>query len=223
MNIFKKRDLLLALVIGEACAWLMIFIAGNLAKESQLAAAAFPSLKYLPVVFPILCAFGLLAAYVLSKAIPVAYQFAKFILVGGLNFLIDMAVLNFFVFYTGLAAGLAQSGFKAVSFSAAVVNSYFWNKFWTFRRESSKNAGKEFLQFIVVSVVGFGVNLAVNYAAVNMVAPFAGIQEKTWAQVGALVAAVAALFWNFIGYKFIVFEEKNKFNEQVGAISQIQA
>lgn len=210
MNNLKRSDLLVALVIGEVCAWLMVLIGGNLALENPAMASALPFMKYLPFVFPILCALGLAVAGVLSKIIPVIYQVAKFVLVGGLNFLIDMGILNFLVFYTGIAAGLAQSGFKGVSFFAAVINSYFWNKFWTFKRESSESVGKEFLQFIIVSVIGFGINLGVNYVAVNMITPLGGIQEKTWAQVGALAAAVVALFWNFIGYKFLVFEQKSK-------------
>lgn len=211
MNIFKKSDLLLALIVGEVCAWLMWLIARNLAIEVPGIAAVVPYLNYLPVVFPVLCALGFIVAVFLSKVIPVIYQIAKFVLVGGLNFLIDMGVLNFLVFYTGTAVGFTQSGFKAISFSAAVINSYFWNKFWTFKRESAESAGKEFLQFIIVSVIGFGINLGVDYAIVNMMAPFAGIGAKTWAQIGALVAAIIALFWNFLGYKFIVFKEKKSY------------
>lgn len=205
----KKLDLLLALIIGEACAWLMWLIARNLAIEVPGVAAAVPYLNYLPVVFPVACAIGLIVSYFLSKIISVVYQAAKFVLVGGLNFLIDMGVLNFLVFYTGIAIGPTQSIFKAISFSAAVINSYFWNKFWTFKRESGESVGKEFLQFVMVSVIGFGINLGVDYAVVNMMAPLAGIGAKTWAQIGALVAAIIALFWNFLGYKFIVFEKKN--------------
>lgn len=213
MNTFKKSDLLLALIIGEVCAWLIWLIARNLAIEVPGIAVAVPYLNYLPVVFPVLCALGLAAAYFLSKAIPVVYQIAKFVLVGGTNFLIDMGVLNFLVFYTGISIGLTQSVFKGISFFAAVINSYLWNKFWTFKRESAESAGKEFLQFVIVSVIGFGINLGVDYVAVNMISPFGSIGAKTWAQIGALIAAVVALFWNFLGYKFIVFEEKKNTND----------
>jgi hypothetical protein len=33
---------------------------------------------------------------------------------------------------------------------------------------------------------------------------------KTWAQFSALLAAVLSLFWNFLGYKFIVFDVKKE-------------
>ncbi len=210
MNNFKKIDLLLTLLIGEVVAWLMIMISKNLAVENPAIAGAASYLNYLPVIFPILCGAGLIVAHILSKIIPLIYQLAKFVLVGGMNFLIDMAVLNFFVFYTGISAGLVQSGFKGISFCVAVINSYLWNKFWTFKRITQETAAKEFLQFLIVSIIGFSVNVGVDYVVINMFTPFAGILDKTWAQIGALIAAVIALVWNFLGYKFIVFDVKKE-------------
>lgn len=209
MNNFKKIDLLLALIIGEAAAWLMIMISKNLAVENPAIAGAAPYLNYLPVIFPILCGAGLIVAYVLRKIIPVIYQLAKFVLVGGMNFLIDMGVLNFLIFYTGVASGATQSGFKGISFCVAVINSYLWNKFWTFKRSSTEKVSQEFFQFIVVSIIGLLINLGIDYIFVNMISPFWGMPLKTWAQFSAMLAAALALAWNFLGYKFIVFDIKN--------------
>ena len=208
MNNFKKQDLAIALVLGEVCAWLMILIGNNLALENPTMAAGLPYFKYLPIIFPALCALGLAAAYFISKIIPVIYQLGKFILVGGTNFLIDMGVLNFLIFYTGISAGLPQSGFKGVSFLVAVWNSYFLNKYWTFKRENTaESATKEILQFFIVTAIGFALNLGVDYVAVNMINPLGGMMPKTWAQAGAIIAAVTALGWNFLGYKFLVFDK----------------
>ena len=204
----KKSDIIIALIIGELTALLILLIGKNLASENPAIAALSVYLSYLPVVFPLLCAIGLYAAALISRFIPVIYQIGKFVLVGGLNFLIDNGILNFLVFYTGISVGFEQSIFKGASFVVAVVNSYFWNKFWTFKRTSQETVGKEFLQFFIVSCVGFLINLGVDYGVVNWTAPFADLPAKTWAQFGALLAAIAALFWNFIGYKFIVFDEK---------------
>ena len=207
MNNLKKSDLVVALILGEVCAWLMILIGKNLALENPAMAGAFPYFKFLPIVFPVLCALGLVAAYFIGKLIPIAYQLGKFILVGGTNFLIDMGILNFLIFYTGISAGLPQSGFKGVSFLFATWNSYFLNKYWTFKRETNEGAMKEFFQFLIVTLIGFAINLGVDYAAVNMMSPLGGMLPKTWAQVGAVIAAVVALGWNFLGYKFFVFDK----------------
>jgi putative flippase GtrA len=121
-----------------------------------------------------------------------------------------MGILNFLIFYTGISAGLPQSAFKGFSFIVAVLNSYVWNKFWTFRSSRTRTVGKEFFQFLVVSTVGFFLNVGADYFLVNIIHPLGGMPVKSWAQFSAMIAAIIALFWNFIGYKFIVFEVKQK-------------
>ncbi len=132
-------------------------------------------------------------------------QAVKFVLVGGLNTLIDLGVLNLLIFITGIASGSGYSIFKGISFTVAVINSYFLNKLWTF-----KSTGRKFLQFFVVSLIGFGINVGVASLVVNFIGnPFLllGISDKLWANTGALAATFAAMAWNFMGYKFIVFKK----------------
>lgn len=212
MPSLRKIDILTAAIIGEVCSWLMVLSGRNLISENPAMASIGGYLYYLPVVFPILCALGLVISYALGKIVPVFFQVGKFVLVGGFNFLLDMAILNILVFGTGIASGPMQSVFKMASFFIAVINSFLLNKYWTFKKtEDSKSvngAGKEFLQFIIVSLIGLVINVAVDYVAVNLITPFAGMPDKTWAQMGAVFAAAAGMFWNFLGYKFIVFKEK---------------
>jgi len=198
----------LALIIGEVSAWLIIVIAGNLAGENPGILFITPYLKYLPLVFPIFCLIFLRIARWIGKTIPVVYQLAKFILVGGLNFLIDMGVLNFLIFATGISAGITQSGFKSLSFLVAVINSYIWNRYWTFKREIKKSVLQEFFQFFTISVVVFLINVGIDYIFVNEVRPFWEITLKTWAQFSAMMAVAIATVCNFLGYKFIVFNTK---------------
>lgn len=206
--VLKKIDLILTLFIGEVCAWLIMFIGNNLSVENPDILAILPYFKYLPVVFPVLCLVGLLIAYFLGRIMPIIYQLARFILVGGLNFLIDMGVLNFLIFATGISTGIIQSSFKASSFLIAVINSYVWNKYWIFKRDATENIYREFFQFLIISVIGFSINIGIDYIFVNMVSPFGGMALKTWAQFSAMVASALAMIWNFMGYKFIVFDTK---------------
>ena len=206
MNNLRKTDVLLAFVIGCLDALLIVLIARNLAIEIPVIKIALKYKNYFITALPILLVAALIVSYFLSRLFNIVYQFAKFILVGSLNFLIDMGVLNFLIFYTGISVGLTQSAFKGISFIAAVINSYVWNKFWTFSHSKTNRVGKEFLQFLVISTVGFFINLGVDYYLVNIIHPFWGMQAKTWAQFSAMIAAIIALVWNFIGYKFIVFE-----------------
>ena len=69
---------------------------------------------------------------------------------------------------SGLSAGAGYSGFKGISFIAAVVNSYFWNKYWVFA-STGKNKKGEFLKFFIISAIGFGINVGIASFAVNIV------------------------------------------------------
>lgn len=200
-----KTDFAFALIIGGVNAVIIYFIARNLSAESPLFRTLFHSYRFLLVLLPVVFMAGLFTAHLLTSLIPFLYQFAKFSLVGSMNFLVDMGILNSLIFYTGICNGPAQSGLKGVSFVLAAVNSYFWNKFWTFKRGSGKRLRTEVYQFLVISTSGFFVNILIDYLFVNNIGPRAGIMPHSWAQVSAMAAAVASLCWNFIGYKFIVF------------------
>jgi putative flippase GtrA len=210
MNKLKKADVLFAFLIGCVDALIIVLIARNLAVDFPVIKIALRFQYHFIVAIPLLWGAILIISYYMSRIIPVFYQFAKFIIVGSLNFLIDMGILNFLIFYTGISAGLPQSAFKGFSFIVAVLNSYLWNKFWTFRRSKSHGVRKEFIQFLIVSIIGFLLNLGIDFVFVNMIHPFGALPAKSWAQFSAMIAAIVALFWNFIGYKFIVFEVKQK-------------
>lgn len=213
---FRKTDVLWAFVIGCVNALIIFLIAKNLAVEIPVVEVALRFKNIFIISLPLLFVVVLIISYYIIRIIPVFYQFAKFIIVGSLNFLIDMGILNFLIFYTGISEGLTQSAFKGFSFIVAVLNSYLWNKFWTFRYSKTHNVGKEFFQFLLVSMIGFFLNLGVDYVFVNMIHPSGAFPAKSWAQFSAMIAAIIALFWNFIGYKFIVFEMKRKEVTSVG-------
>lgn len=140
------------------------------------------------------------------------FQAGKFVVVGVVNTLIDFAVLNLLMFATDIAAGVWYAAFKGISFLAAVTNSYFMNRFWTFKGEGQQNKSKELAQFFVVSCIGFGINVGTAYLVVNVIShqfDSLALAAKLWANVGALAATAASMIWNFIGYKFIVFKKSN--------------
>ncbi len=198
----KKSDILISLIIGEISAWLIIFIVKNLTLSV-------PYLQAFPIVFPLLCLMGFYLAWLISKKISVFYQIAKFVLVGGFNTLVDFGVLNFLMLLSGLTSGIFFTFFKGLSFLSAVINSYLWNKFWTFQKKETRKTGKEFLQFLVVSGLGLGINISIASFVVNVIGPQAGISAVRWANIGAMIATAVSMIWNFLGYKFIVFKAES--------------
>lgn len=200
----KRVDIVASLIIGELAALLMLVISRNLTLPPVFTGY----LRWLPLGFPFVTLAVIFVGSRLARRAATAYQFSKFLLVGGLNFLIDLGVLNLLIFATGIAAGFYASTFKAVAFLVAVTSSFLWNKFWTFRALSVEHAGLQFVEFFLVSSVGLGINVG-SFALLNdAIGPQFGTDPRTWASVAAGGAAVVGLVWNFLGYKFFVFKKR---------------
>ncbi len=197
----KRADIISSLVIGEAAGLLMLVIGRNITLPSGAARV----LPLLPFGFPIFTAVVMAVGSYVGGRIAVAYQFTKFLLVGGLNFLIDLGVLNLLVAATNVTEGYQVSIFKAVAFLVAVISSFLWNKFWTFRSLSTERAAMQFAEFLVITVIGFFINVGAFSLLNNVAGPQSGIDPKTWVSISAGSAAILGLVWNFLGYKLLVF------------------
>ncbi len=152
----------------------------------------------------ILTSAGMLVARLLSHFLPILLQLAKFVVVGVLNTLVDLGVLNLIIFIAGVTLGPLYVVFKSISFIVAVLNSYIWNKYWTF--ESGNKETKELLQFFAVSLIGFIINVGIASAVANFVF-IPGFSDIRMANLGALTGTIFGLAWNFLGYKFVVFKK----------------
>ncbi len=134
-------------------------------------------------------------------------QFGRFCVISFSNLMIDFGILNLLIYYFGVAEGVFYSVFKAVSFLLANVNSYVWNKFWTFGSKEFEGWMNQFIKFFAVVAVGLVINVTV---ASYIVAKFGGsgsLSSTVWANIGAAVSLIFTLFWNFFGLKHLVFRK----------------
>ena len=138
------------------------------------------------------------------------HQFSKFAVVGLLNTAIDFAILNILTLITGITQGGGVFVINTVAFTVATVNSYYFNKHWTFRDQDKKEEKRKFLQFIAISVIGAAINGGVVVLITTSVSPiFAslGLADQWWVNIAKIFATGVSLIWNFVGYKFIVFKK----------------
>ncbi len=136
-------------------------------------------------------------------------KFIKFFAVGLLNTIVDLGLLNVLLFITGLGhkGGATYSLFKALSFSAAVINSYYFNKLWVFKGQGQKKEVAQFSTFLLISIIGGLINVFVATTVVTSV-PVILVHPNVWPTVGALCGSFTAFTWNFLGYNYIVFKGK---------------
>lgn len=204
MQILRKKDYILVSIIGFLFALLLLPIIKN--TKLPFFELNIISIAVLIIAFSVFANIALWIASLLSRKIPIMIQFAKFGAVGALNTLLDLGILNTLIFFTGFSAGWHYTSYKAISFIIANTNAYFWNKYWTFESKGEANI-KEFWQFFIVSLIGFGINVGFASLIVNIIGPMGDISIERWGNIAALGATAISLVWNFIGYKFIVFKK----------------
>ncbi len=201
----NKKDLIIALVVGELIAWLIWPVWMNLGILQNYWQWRWALL----VILPVLCVFGVFVANIIGRKIQIFNQFVRYGLIGVLNTLLDFAVLNLLSYTFHVYSGMSLILINVFSFLAANINSYFWNKYWTFQSGSKKVAG-EFLRFFTVSIIGFLLNSAILWFFTTVMEPAFSLSPQVWENVAKLIATVVYMVWNFIGYKLIVFKGKTE-------------
>jgi len=136
-------------------------------------------------------------------------QIIKFGLIGVLNTVVDFAILNLLMWTFKMYSGPWIIVFNVASFSLAVVNSYIWNRFWTFKMKSRQDVPEEFVKFISVSLIGVVINSGIVYSITAFIDPVSGLSSELWANVAKVLATGVAMVWNFVGYKFWAFKSKD--------------
>ena len=205
----KIKDIVNSIIIGLIISVFTVVMLNTLKTEIPEDYRTY--LIYWPlalVVIPLLVVLWVYVSYRLGFRWHALFQFGKFIPIGVSNVSIDFGVLSLLVFVSGIQAGALYSVFKAVSFLCAATNSYLWNKFWTFESSETRGMGKQFFKFLIVAGVGFVINVAVASFLVNVIGPLGGISPLLWGTIVAPVASVViVVFWDFLGYKFLVFKK----------------
>ena len=202
----KRTDLVISLILGFIISFFTAAVLS--AVKNKILSHHLPYNFILILVFILIPIFVLLWVYVFylfGNRVNVLFQIGKFIPIGASNTAIDFGILNFLILTTGVHNGYKYSLFKGVSFIFAVVNSYLWNKYWTFENKERRGMGRQFIKFVVVAFIGFLVNVGVASFIVNIIGPQGGISPVLWANIGACVAIAIVISWNFLGFKYLVF------------------
>ncbi|MBU2539813.1 GtrA family protein [Patescibacteria group bacterium] len=199
----KLVDIILTIICGEASA----LILADLVKEYD----PYSVIKWvLLFLMPVLAIILLWAADLIAKKYKFVLQLVRYLLIGILATLIDLEIFELLAWLVGAGAGivLVSGTFKAVSYLTAVCFKFVGNKYWVFEETSSKGIKEKFLKFIIVTFIGLLFNVGAFLYFSKIVGPQFGISEDIWIKVSVILAAIVAVVWNFLSYKFIVFKKE---------------
>lgn len=121
------------------------------------------------------------------------HQTIRFGIVGVIN-----TVVGYGVYFLMLRLKVVYVIALLISHIVGVTNSYFWNKYFTFK--SHRKSLKELVRFLSVYAVTFVVNLGILMVMVEKIK-----MSKEIAQVVALFIVTAI---SFFGHKFWSFSKK---------------
>lgn len=193
----KKTDYIAIIIIGLMSGLLLVPTLRNILPSAPSMIALVPTVILVAVT-------ALWLTKILERWKPVFFQIGKFASVGVLNTLIDFGVLNFLSLSFQVFDGSLVALFNIIGFTLANINSYFWNKFWTFGSYKKKST-IEFARFFAISIIGISINTAIVYLMTTYVSTLGEFNASQWENVAKAVATLISLIWNFLGYKFIVF------------------
>ena len=205
-NLINKKDIIFSFICGLLSGFFLILIIKNPEINEFRKLAEFGNFIWLlPFILAFLFTLGIIGAGIIFRSFKTIFQFSKFAESGVLNTFIDMGILNGLMWFSGITSGGSIALFNVFSFSCATVNSYFWNKFWTFERKDKVN-GKEFLTFFTVTMIGMGINTLILFLGTTFIEPAFGLSSGLWANLVKILATFVSMIWNFVGYKFIIFK-----------------
>lgn len=157
-------------------------------------------------------------------------QFFRFAVVGATSFTIDAGVLYILSFgikvggqplgqvlgeyltshYPNIFGSFATPSKAATPLlqipatSLAILNSFYWNRRWTFEIEEAENTGVQFRKFLALSLTGMLINNLIT-SGLNNIIPG---HEKRSLLVAKIVATFVVAFWNFFGQRIWAFRKK---------------
>ena len=139
-------------------------------------------------------------------------QITRFFIVGIMNTLLDLLLLNILTLISAVKDGLGYSAQKACSAGIAIIFSYILNKYWSFKSSQPGNNYIEFGKFFAISLFSMVIQVIVATVMVSYIRPLFGMygpfltNAQLWVNIGGISGSLFSAISNFLGYKYFVFE-----------------
>lgn len=147
-----------------------------------------------------------------------AKRFVKFVLVGLIGAVVDFGTFNILrpifldlIHNETVAVTTAQT----ISFIAAIVSNFIWNRYWTYPDSRTKSFRRQFAQFVVVNTAGILIRGPIVYATHNwfgdVIYASTSLSESFARTLGDNVSVALAvgvvMFWNFFVNRYWTYSD----------------
>lgn len=137
-------------------------------------------------------------------------QILKFAVVGGLSFVIDFVItLIMSAIFRGAGFDVATAATigSVFGFCISLIFNYFMSMKFVFARKDDMDRRAEFLIFLVLSVIGLGINAAIMNIGVNIAIKLVDLDDNLITAGVKIIATGIVMVYNFISRK-LTLEKK---------------
>src|SRR6266487_2827839 len=133
-------------------------------------------------------------------------QVLRFGLVGGLNTIVDLLILNMLLLLFPTSSTRMILIYSAIAYSLGAVNSFLLNKYWTFGY-CQRTTWREVARFIVTTLCGIGWSSIILWLASNALHPLL-VNTTIWANASKVIAISGTALISYLGMSLWVFVNK---------------
>lgn len=131
----------------------------------------------------------------MKKKTSLIQQILRFGVVGGGAFAIDYGIMIFLTEVFGVNYLISS----AISFTVSVIFNYILSIKWVFNTTDDRSQTQDFVVFIVLSVIGLGINQLIMWLAVDLLGIFYMLSK--------IGATAVVMVYNFVTRKIFLEKE----------------
>jgi putative flippase GtrA len=134
-------------------------------------------------------------------------RFSKFSVVGAVNAVVDIGVLNLLLFLGPTRDPTTIVLYNAVALVLANLNSYVWNSLWTFKGRAAFDSYQT-MAFLGQALINIGISSALFYVLVRPVMVNTEVSAYVAGNVAKIVSISVASTVSYFLMRYLVFSSK---------------
>jgi len=139
-------------------------------------------------------------------------RFSKFSIVGLSNAVIDIGVLNLFLWLEPTREVYVLVIYNGIALVLANLNSYVWNTLWTFRGRAEHDVRQVSL-FVLQVLVNIGVRSGLFWALIHPIILYTEVPTYLAGNVAKIISVTVASTLSFFIMRYVVFSRRRWFKD----------
>ncbi|HET7271345.1 MAG TPA: GtrA family protein [Rubrobacter sp.] len=141
-------------------------------------------------------------------------RFSKFSIVGISNSVIDIGVLNLFLWLEPTREVYLLVIYNGIALVLANLNSYVWNTLWTFRSRAEHDL-RQIVLFALQVLVNIGVSSGLFWALIHPVIVYTEVPTYLAGNIAKIISVTVASTISFFIMRYVVFSRRRWFKRRL--------